>query len=209
MAWVPSQNGGEPVCLHPHRKISELVTSATNRTGLIWVTLCLPSQNGCKEYENLKKNFLFFFIFFYLINGQADLQPALKSSPPCIFRYHLVINVHWRLILTILTFPLDESFPQSFNNFYKIFCNNYLVLSCNSPSSKNCFIHLFELLCYRKGLKGFPPSNNNLEYFFGFPFIMHPLKSQAKVRYLFENTPNSICRVITIHPRRQHRCYFW
>ena len=162
---------------------------------------------GIRELE--KKLSFFFSFFFFSINGQADLQPALKSSHPCIFYYHLVINVHWRLILTILTFPLDESFPQSFNNFYKIFCNNYLVLSCNSPSSKNCFIHLFELLCYRKGLKGFPPSNNNLEYFFGFPFIMHPLKSQAKVRYLFENTPNSICRVITIHPRRQHRCYFW
>ena len=162
---------------------------------------------GIRELE--KKLSFFFSFFFFSINGQADLQPALKSSHPCIFYYHLVINVHWRLILTILTFPLDESFPQSFNNFYKIFCNNYLVLSCNSPSSKNCFIHLFKLLCYRKGLKGFPPSNNNLEYFFGFPFIMHPLKSQAKVRYLFENTPNSICRVITIHPRRQHRCYFW
>ena len=181
------------------------------QTGLAWFgsLYAFHHRMAARNTRTWKKAFFFFFIFFYLINGQADLQPALKSSPPCIFRYHLVINVHWRLILTILTFPLDESFPQSFNNFYKIFCNNYLVLSCNSPSSKNCFIHLFELLCYRKGLKGFPPSNNNLEYFFGFPFIMHPLNSQAKVRYLFENTPNSICRVVTIHPRRQHRCYFW
>ena len=181
------------------------------QTGLAWFgsLYAFHHRMAARNTRTWKKAFLFFFLFFFLINGQADLQPALKSSPPCIFHYHLVINVHWRLILTTLTFPLDESFPQSFNNFYKIFCNNYLVLSCNSPSSKNCFIHLFELLCYRKGLKGFPPSNNNLEYFFGFPFIMHPLKSQAKVRYLFENTPNSICRVITIHPRRQHRCYFW
>lgn len=181
------------------------------QTGLAWFgsLYAFHHRMAARNTRTWKKAFSFFFHFFFLINGQADLQPALKSSPPCIFHYHLVINVHWRLILTFLTFPLDESFPQSFDNFYKIFCNNYLVLSCNSPSSKNCFIHLFELLCYRKGLKGFPPSNNNLEYFFGFPFIMHPLKSHAKVRYLFENTPNSICRVITIHPRRQHRCYFW
>lgn len=74
---------------------------------------------GIRELE--KKLSFFFFIFFFLINGQADLQPTLKSSPPCIFHYHLVINVHWRLILTILTLPLDESFPQSLNNFIRSF----------------------------------------------------------------------------------------
>lgn len=209
MAWVPSQNGGEPVCLHPHRKISELVTSATNRTGLIWVTLCLPSQNGCKEYENLKKSFLFFFHFFFF-----NKWPSRSSTDSEVLSsLHLSLPFGDKRTLATHFNHFNSSFGRKlstiFKYFYKIFCNNYLVLSCNSPSSKNCFIHLFELLCYRKGLKGFPPSNNNLEYFFGFPFIMHPLKSQAKVRYLFENTPNSICRVITIHPRRQHRCYFW
>ena len=181
------------------------------QTGLAWFgsLYAFHHRMAARNTRTWKKAFFFFSFFFFLNKWPSRSSTGSEVLSSLHLSLPLVINVHWRLILTILTFPLDESFQQSFNNFYKIFCNNYLVLSCNSPSSKNCFIHLFELFCYRKGLKGFPPSNNNLEYFFGFPFIMHPLKSQAKVRYLFENTPNSICRVITIHPRRQHRCYFW
>ena len=58
VAWVPSQYGAEPVCLQPHRNISELLCSASNRTGLILVTLWLPSQNGwgkTKEKEPWSK----------------------------------------------------------------------------------------------------------------------------------------------------------
>lgn len=159
--------------------------------------------------RELEKKLSFFFHFFFL-----NKWPSRSSTgSEVLSSLHLSLPFGDKRTLATHFNHFNSSFGRKlstiFKYFYKIFCNNYLVLSCNSPSSKNCFIHLFELLCYRKGLKGFPPSNNNLEYFFGFPFIMHPLNSQAKVRYLFENTPNSICRVITIHPRRQHRCYFW
>lgn len=43
--WVPSQNGGVPVCLQPHSAtFCDAVIS--NFTGVMPVTLCEPSQNG-------------------------------------------------------------------------------------------------------------------------------------------------------------------
>ena len=73
--------------------------------------------------RELEKKLSFFFFIFVLNKWQSrsSTESEVLGSPPCIFYYHLVINVHWRLILTILTFPLDESFPQSLNNFIRSF----------------------------------------------------------------------------------------
>ena len=44
--WVPSQNGGVPVDLHPQSQtLPDL--SALNPTGVMSVPLCEPSQYGC------------------------------------------------------------------------------------------------------------------------------------------------------------------
>ena len=47
-AWVPSQYGGFPVCLHMHRCAVSAASTVKVR-GTIPVPRCEPSQNGCVE----------------------------------------------------------------------------------------------------------------------------------------------------------------
>jgi len=96
---VPSQNGADPVCLQPHRNISELLCSASNRTGLILVTLWRPSQNGwgkqnkktvLKEWEKKKKKTITFFF--------RVISPDITRTESDYFNYHYLFT-HFQFII--------------------------------------------------------------------------------------------------------------
>jgi len=85
LVCVPSQNGGLPVLLHPHNA-TFFFSGSSKRNGVIEVTLCELSQNGCfaerphrhHQYSPASRSKT--YGFFCAMTGSSAMPPCYAHA---------------------------------------------------------------------------------------------------------------------------------